>query len=67
MKRTQKTRIGRPPGVKLGRLLHVRITDANDRELTEISDARRDAPNTTTMVREALALYIRQQKQDLGI
>lgn len=67
MKRTNKRR-GRPPGTgKLGRLLHVRITDDLSLELDEISGARRDAPNTTTMVREALALYVETQKASLKL
>ena len=59
----EKKRLGRPPGQEFPHLLHVRISDDMKLELDRIQDARLDHPNTTALVREALALLIRRERQ----
>jgi predicted transcriptional regulator len=63
MSTTAKPKMGRPPGQEFPHLLHVRISDDMKVELDRIQDARLDRPNTTALVREALALLIRREKQ----
>lgn len=63
-----KARIGRPPGNKrYDQLIHVRIPGAVHDEMKEIAASRRDQPDITTMVREALAMYVEKQREILGI
>lgn len=63
MSTIDKPKMGRPRGQEFPNLLHVRISDDMKQELERIQDARLDHPNITALVREALALLIRRERQ----
>lgn len=58
--------LGRPKGSgRLGdRLLHIRLSDEMAAELDHISAERIDAPTTSSLIREALAAFIRASTRD---
>jgi len=58
--------MGRPKGSgKLGdRLIHIRLSDEMAVELDRISAERMDAPTTSSIIREALAGFIRDSRKD---
>ena len=65
---TRKSRVGRPPkDSKLGGLVHVRLPDDLRDEFDKIIESRRDAPNLSSLIREAMAEYVeRHRPQESG-
>ena len=65
MAQDRKNLLGRPRGSgKLGdRLVHIRLSDEMASELDRIGSERIDAPTASSLIREALAAFIKENRK----